>query len=94
MIADFTGSVAAASTIGPYLSLQSKPRRVKARALPSSMIELGAVAVVFDLVQPAVAVGRLVHQRRQLELDKPERRLRSGLGTLTHVYMVTPTTLS
>ena len=37
MIADFTGSFAAASTIGAYSSLQSKPWRVNARALPRSM---------------------------------------------------------
>ena len=33
MIADFTGSLAAASTIGAYFSVQSKPLRVKARRL-------------------------------------------------------------
>ena len=46
------------------------PLRVNARAWPRSMISCGAIAVIFDFVNPAVALGRVVDQRRQLELDK------------------------
>ena len=34
--------------------------------------QLGAVAVIFDFVKPAVALGRRLDQRRQLKLDEPE----------------------
>ena len=72
MIADFAGSAAAASTIGAIPVAPVEAAAGEGRALPFCDDQLGAIAVLFDLVQPAVALGRLGDQRGQLKLDEPQ----------------------
>ena len=45
--------------------------------------EFGPIAIVFDFVNPAVALGRIVHQRRQLKLDK-RKPVPTSFGTHAH----------
>jgi hypothetical protein len=60
------------------LSLQLWPRRLRTLALPASMTTQMAIAVPFDLMAPAVALGRLGDQRRDAGLNPSRRRREAG----------------
>ena len=51
----------------PIMSIAGKNTR-----LPSLKQHLAAIAIVFDFVNPVLAMGRLIDQGSKLRLDEPE----------------------
>ena len=54
-------------TVAPIISVAGEDT-----GFPSLNQHLGAIAIVFDFVNPVLALWRLIDQRRKLWLDKPE----------------------
>jgi hypothetical protein len=73
-------ALGAAATIGPYFAVQSKPG--EGLHLAPLDHQLGAVAVIFDFMNPVVALRRLLHQRRQLNSMKRSRSPPVAAGRL------------